>query len=72
MNDLCCFYEYEEIKNSVILDAVRSTAALQEFFTPSFDGVKASQYCGILNIEGNDYYISTFAHKPKLFLSVSA
>jgi 5-methylcytosine-specific restriction enzyme subunit McrC len=57
MNSLNCFYEYEAIKNSEVLAAVKSNKALQEFFTHAFDGVKASQYCGILNIEGNDYYI---------------
>lgn len=57
MNPLNCFYEYEAIKNSGILAAVRSNETLRKYFTPTFDGVKASQYCGILNLEGDDYYI---------------
>jgi len=51
------FYEYETINEKILVEAIGKNSELQKYFTPAFDGVKASQYCGILNIEGNDYYI---------------
>ena len=60
MNPSNCFYEYERIPNQNILNAVKENRQLQDYFTPIFDGLKAKQYCGILNIEGDDFYFMDY------------
>jgi len=49
-------YEYEEVPKDVA-EHIKKNKPLQTYFKPSFDGLKAIQYCGILNIEREDYYI---------------
>lgn len=51
------FFEYEPITDSKFIEAVKTNKSLQQYFSSSFDGIKATQYCGILNIGGEDYYI---------------
>ena len=51
------FFEYESITDSKLIEAVKTNKSLQQYFSSSFDGIKATQYCGIINMEGNDYYI---------------
>ena len=57
MNENRCFHEYETITDEDLVKAVQKNSELQKYFTSTFDGVKASQYCGILNVEGDDFYI---------------
>jgi 5-methylcytosine-specific restriction enzyme subunit McrC len=49
-------YEYENIPEE-LAKHIKTNKSLHKYFKPSFDGMKARQYCGILNLEGKDYYI---------------
>lgn len=49
-------YEYQDIPTD-ITKYIEDKSSLHKYFKPSFSGLKARQYCGILNIEGEDYYI---------------
>lgn len=51
------FFEYEEITNSKLKEAVNSNEALHQYFSSDFGKIKASKYCGIVQIEGQDFYI---------------
>ena len=51
------FYEHKAIDDPKFIEIIQANKSLQQYFSSSFDGIKATQYCGIINIEGNDYYI---------------
>jgi 5-methylcytosine-specific restriction enzyme subunit McrC len=52
-------YEYEEIKEDYkkLRTHIINNASLHKYFTQDWGKVKASQYCGILNFNNQDYYI---------------
>ena len=50
-------YEYEEIKNKELISYIKSTESLHKYFKEDWGKLKARQYCGILNFEGEDFYI---------------
>lgn len=52
-----CFFEYETIADERVVDAIRKTPRLHAYFTSTFSGIKATQYCGILNLDGENFYI---------------
>lgn len=51
------FYEYETITNETLTKAIKENPKLQNYFTSSFGDIKATHYCGILHVKGEDYYI---------------
>ncbi len=51
------FYEYETITDETLINAVKENPKLQNYFTSGFNDIKATQYCGILHVKGEDYYI---------------
>lgn len=57
MNESRCFFEYERITDERLAAAIRKEKSLQSYFSASFDGIRAGQYCGIVNVEGEDFYI---------------
>ncbi len=52
-------YEYEEIKEGYkeLRIHIIGNSSLHKYFTQDWNKVKASQYCGILNFNNQDYYI---------------
>jgi len=50
-------YEYEEIENKELASYIKSTPSLHKYFKEDWGKLKARQYCGILNFEGEDFYI---------------
>lgn len=51
------FYEYEEITNERLITHIKNTSSLHRFFKEDWGKLKARQYCGILNYDGDDFYI---------------
>lgn len=50
-------YEYEFITNEKLKNHIIDTKELHKYFTLDWKDLKASKYCGILNFEGQDFYI---------------
>lgn len=51
------FYEYEKITNSKVVEYIQENKRLHKYFKEEWSEIKPLQYCGILNIEGEDIYI---------------
>ncbi len=52
-------YEYQEIpeKNKELITHIKNTPTLHKYFKEDWGKLKARQYCGILNHNGEDFYI---------------
>jgi len=51
------FYEHQSITNEKLRRAVEKNTELQKYFKADFGGIKARHYCGIVSVEGEDFYI---------------
>ncbi|MEA1919848.1 MAG: restriction endonuclease [Campylobacterota bacterium] len=51
------FHEYETISDEALINAIKENPKLQNYFTPTYKAIKATQHCGILHVKGQDYYI---------------
>ena len=49
-------YEYCAVDNKLI-NYIESTPSLHMFFKKDWENLKAKQYCGIINYDGEDFYI---------------
>ena len=56
-------YEYESVGN--LEEYIKQTKTLQPYFRVDFEGLKARQYCGIINDNQNDFYILPKITKDK-------
>lgn len=50
-------YEYQEITHSSLIQYIKNTTTLHPYFKEDWGKLKAQQYCGILNHNGEDFYI---------------
>ncbi len=50
-------YEYQEVDNKDLETYIKKTPSLQQYFKVDFEGLKARQYCVIINHNGEDFYI---------------
>ncbi|RXJ95465.1 restriction endonuclease [Arcobacter sp. AHV-9/2010] len=50
-------YEYESITNGKLKNHIINTKELHKYFTLDWKDLKASNYCGILNFDNQDFYI---------------
>ncbi len=50
-------YEYEEVKNQDLINYINDTPSLHKYFKQDWGKLKARQYCGIINHNGEDFYI---------------
>jgi 5-methylcytosine-specific restriction enzyme subunit McrC len=50
-------YEYEPITNEKLKNHIINTTELHKYFTLDWKDLKAKQYCGILNLSNQDFYI---------------
>ena len=50
-------YEYKYLDNSSLEKHIIDNSSLHKYFTQDWGRVKASQYCGILNFDNQDFYI---------------
>ena len=50
-------YEYESLNNTELEKHIINNKELHKYFTQDWGKVKASQYCGILNFDNQDFYI---------------
>jgi len=51
------FYEHQSITSEKLCRTVENTPELQKYFKADFNGIKARHYCGIVSVEGEDFYI---------------
>jgi len=51
------FYEHQSITSEKLRRAVENIPELQKYFKADFNGIKARHYCGIVSVEGEDFYI---------------
>ncbi len=58
-------YEYQLVKDTKLKQYIENTPAIQPYFSAGFNGVRAKQYCGIINFEGKDFYILPKIAKSK-------
>lgn len=50
-------YEYQKVNSHILEQYITNTPSLQTYFSFDFEGLKARQYCGIINYQGEDFYI---------------
>lgn len=50
-------YEYEAINDKHLKTAIQNNPKLQKYFSNTWGVVKPKNYCGLLHIDGEDYYI---------------
>ena len=50
-------YEYEAIDNYKLKSAIEKSTKLHNYFSKNWGEVKPKNYCGILHIDGEDFYI---------------
>jgi hypothetical protein len=50
-------YEYETINDENLLTAVKNNPKLQKYFSNKWGVIKPKNYCGLLHVNGEDYYI---------------
>ena len=50
-------YEYEYITNGKLISYIKETPSLHQYFKEDWGKLKAQQYCGIINHNGEDFYI---------------
>ncbi|WP_321779335.1 5-methylcytosine restriction system specificity protein McrC [Sulfurimonas sp.] len=50
-------YEYSEIKDDKLKKHIIDSPSLHKYFKPTWNKLKSKHYCGILNFEGEDYYL---------------
>ena len=50
-------YEYSEVKNEKLKQYIIDTPSLHKYFKLTWSKLKSKQYCGILNFDGDDYYL---------------
>ncbi len=58
-------YEYEEIKHKDLKEHIVKNKSLHQYFDFSWGVLKSKQYCGILNYDGEDYYLLPKIAKEK-------
>jgi len=51
------FFEYKEIDHKSLKAYIQKNKSLDKYFSINRDSIKAKNYCGILHIEGEDFYI---------------
>ena len=49
-------YEYQDVTKD-LAEHIKATPALQRYFKADFNTVKASHYCGIVHLDGENHYI---------------
>ena len=57
MNSNNIIHEYSRVKNSNISNYIKKTESLHKYFKQDWKTLKAKQYCGIMNFNGDDFYI---------------
>jgi 5-methylcytosine-specific restriction enzyme subunit McrC len=57
MAELNIIYEYSKVENKELKKNIIDTPALHKYFKLDWKILKTRQYCGILNFEGNDFYL---------------
>jgi 5-methylcytosine-specific restriction enzyme subunit McrC len=50
-------YEYSEVKNDRLKEYILATPQLHKYFKLDWNVLRTRQYCGILNFDGQDYYL---------------
>ncbi len=50
-------YEYETITDDKLLQAIQKDENLHKYFSSRWGKIQAKNYCGLLSIEGEEYYI---------------
>ena len=50
-------YEYQEVKSKDLTNYIIDTPSLHKYFKQDWGKLKARQYCGIINHNGEDFYI---------------
>ena len=50
-------YEYQKVNNENLETYIKNTPSLHQYFKVDFQGLKARQYCGIINHNREDFYI---------------
>lgn len=50
-------YEYKYLNNNLLEKHIIDNSSLHKYFTQDWGRVKASQYCGILSFDNQDFYI---------------
>ncbi len=50
-------YEYETTNDKNLITAIQNNPKLQKYFSINWEGVKPKNYCGLLHVGGEDYYI---------------
>ena len=50
-------YEYCEVENKELKNYIINTPSLHKYFKLTWNRLKSQQYCGVLNFEGQDYYL---------------
>ena len=50
-------YEYQEIENQDLKDYIKRTSSLHTYFKEDWGKLKARQFCGVINYNGEDFYI---------------
>jgi len=50
-------YEYTEITNAKLKSYILNTPKLHKYFKLDWNILKSRQYCGILSLEGEDFYL---------------
>ncbi len=51
------YYEYQTIPNKKLKKFIIKNETLHKYFELSWGNLKAKQYCGILHVKNEDYYI---------------
>ncbi len=50
-------YEHSKIDDDKLLKAIDKNPDIQTYFKASFEGIKSTHHCGILHVDGEDFYI---------------
>jgi len=57
MESFKVIYEYDEVTKKELKKYIIDTPLLHKYFKQDWKKIKAKQYCGILNFDGDDFYI---------------
>ncbi len=63
-------YEYNTITDDNLKSAIKNSEKLQKYFSYNWGNIKAKNYCGLLHVEGEDYYILPKISKDKTDLNI--
>ena len=55
MNNI--IYEYSQVDDAKLKKYILATPSLHKYFKRDWEALKSRQYCGVLNFEGEDYYL---------------